>query len=58
MKEYKYLEYVMQKNGGQEAHVEDKIKDSGNYGTSMRNKDKKIQRGLRAERCGYLMLID
>lgn len=37
----------MQKKGGQEAHVEHKIKGSGNYGTSMRNKEKKIQRGLR-----------
>lgn len=55
MKKYKYLGYVMQKSGGQEAHVEDKIKGNGNYVTSMRNKKKKIQKGLRTERCGYLI---
>jgi len=26
VKEFKYLEYVLQKNGGQEAHIKDRVR--------------------------------
>jgi len=49
VKEFKYLGYILQKNGGQEAHIKDRVRRAAARMGQIWELGKKIRRGLEKE---------